>query len=177
MTMPHAENTLFRFEVQAEEGTHVVDAFVNTASLANAIKDPKSFDKMTQALCDGFGLEFRDALDRRTLIGLPLVQGHPLSGRWTCSSPMGMEGTQPVPAWEFVARVNQALVNPELFPLLQGDITSPEDMGNDQERPVAEYCAKVREVMEAQFGKEAVVKVEVQQVQTWIDQALGGMSF
>ena len=169
---------LLRFQVEAEEGTHILDAWVDDDAMTLALGSAQHFDRMLEELCEGLGMEFRDGMDRRNLTGLPVGSGHPLRGQWIGGCPMGMEGTQPVPTWNFAERVKVARTNPHLFPVVEGEIAVQRDaQGNGIRTPLAQYQARVKEAMAGQFGTDAVLRMDTHKIRTYLDDPLDGMSF
>jgi hypothetical protein len=173
---------LLRFELTAAEGTHLIDVLVNTDVLAPALENAKAFDALTAQLCTRLNIEFRNEMDQRNLIGLPLYNGHPLRGRWIGGSPVGLEHTQPAPNWSFEDRVKQALSDPTRFPILQGDISKLEAAAPGAEdyrrerKSLAFHEDLVSHAMEAQFGVSSISAITVLQIKTGLDLALDGMS-
>lgn len=156
-----AESLLIRFEATPGSDTYLIDAWVDTKALEASLVDADAFDKMTEALCDKLGFAFRNSMEQRVLQALPLINNHPLAGAWVCGSPMGMESTNPVPRWNFDRRKQSSLINPELYPLLQGEFLFS---SLPQDEPIQFYVDKLRTAIEDQLGAAAVTKIEATKI-------------
>lgn len=162
--MPAADYATLRFELETREGTFLVDAQVSSALLAARITTPDQLRDFTTDLLKVLDLPERDFMDRPILSGLPLINSHPLSGRWVCSSPMGMEFSAAPPAWCFSERLELALSRPEEFPLFQGPVPRSS---------VADFENELSAVLFGILGPQAVLATKSQKIQTCLDEALG----
>ena len=143
--------------IDADDHAVVVKLQADHPLIKKVIATPMGVSALANSICKAFSLSNKLGTEKR-LVGLPLVNNHPLSGRWSMASPCGQESTSPHHAWNFEARMKASLENPDAYPLLQGFVTGNEDGADDKMASLEESVDLSNFETEA-FSQETINKI------------------
>ena len=117
--------------IDGDDHAVIVKLHADHPLMKKVLATPMGVSALANSICKAFGLSNNLGTEKR-LMGLPLVNGHPLSGRWSMASLCGQESISPHHGWEFESRMKASLENPDHYPLLQGFVTGNEDGAEDK---------------------------------------------